>query len=94
MNSLQNAIGCLGEAARPFVIVFLGVCIGVSLFVHVDSTALTIVAGLEGVFIGARSFENNAQIKANVATSTATASVATPDKVTTVTQGVQPEKPK
>ena len=78
------------DLVRPACILGLGVSVGVAPFVHADFALASLSAAAFGGLVGARSFENNAQIKAAVATSTATAQVATADKVTTVTSGVQP----
>lgn len=63
--TLSEACQFIGEVARPISIVFLAGSAGVGTFTHVDVAALTVIAGMFGIAVGARSYENHATIKAD-----------------------------
>lgn len=77
----------IGDLARPFGIYFLSICVGVYLILRGDFNALTAVVGLLAMFIGARSYENVAQTKADAQVQMTTVQVATPNKIVTATKG-------
>lgn len=79
----ERLVDNLGEVARPFSIIFLVIVIGVALFVPLaDATKLTIVAGVFGVLIGARSLENQVKMKTESANKIASGQAASEDKRT------------
>lgn len=78
----ERVIKNFADAARPFNIYLLGGSIGGGMFAHADAGLMTIVAGVFGLLIGARSVENVFQTKADVATKKNAADAATEDKKT------------
>jgi hypothetical protein len=64
--TLERAVNLVGDGARPFGIIFLAACIGVALFIPaVTLDKIVAVGGVLGLFVGARSWENQTQIKAD-----------------------------
>ncbi len=58
----------LGDFARPFCIYFLGICIGLGPFFHVDPTLYAALGLPFLALIGARSYENQVATKTGATT--------------------------
>ena len=82
----------VANLARPFGIYFLSGSSGVYLLTKGSDGALTIVAGLAGIFIGARSAENITQTRADASVRTSQ-TIATLDKTVITDKQGQPSKP-
>lgn len=63
--SWERGIALLGDAARPLSILIFALGVTIGMFTHADVAALTVAAGCFGALVGARSFENHTQIKAD-----------------------------
>lgn len=86
----DNTLSRFADSARPTCIYWLGGSLAAGPFVHADVGLMGISSAAFLALIGARSFENSTQIKADAAIKTSTAQVITPEKVTTTTTGPQP----